>query len=54
MEGIQTADYDRMLKLQDSGFTCVVGCAMGYRAADDKYASAKKVRFDVDLVVQHH
>ena len=46
MEGISTSAYDRILGLENSGYTTVVACALGYRAAGDKYASTPKARFD--------
>jgi nitroreductase len=53
MEGIVPAQYDEILGLAPKGLsTCVVCCA-GHRAADDKYAAAKKVRFDREDVVLH-
>lgn len=52
MEGIERPAYDKLLGLQDSDYTTVVGCAVGYRHPDDKYASAKKVRFPSDQMVQ--
>lgn len=45
MEGIDLAKYDAILGLEGSGYRTVVACPAGYRAADDKYASATKVRF---------
>jgi len=45
MEGIVPAEYDRVLGLLDRGYTTVVACALGYRAADDKYAKIPKARF---------
>ena len=48
MEGIVSADVDRILKLNEKGCTSVVACALGYRAADDKYAGLPKVRFPKD------
>ncbi len=51
MEGIDPARYDEILGLTGTGFTTVVTCAAGYRAADDKYAHLPKVRFPVDEVV---
>jgi nitroreductase len=53
MEGIVTAEYDKLLGLDGSIFTTVVGCALGYRHADDKYAMAPKVRFDAHELVQY-
>lgn len=45
MEGIEPEKYDRILNLDQQGLSAVVLCALGYRSADDKYASLKKVRF---------
>lgn len=53
MEGISPADYDKILKLDGTGYKTVVACALGYRAATDKYASLAKVRYDVKDLVQH-
>lgn len=53
MEGIVPVQYDEILGLAPKGLaTCVVCCA-GYRAADDRYATAKKVRFGREEVVLH-
>jgi len=46
MEGINPLEYDHVLGLNGSGFKTVVACALGYRAAGDKYASLPKVRFE--------
>jgi len=51
MEGIDPAKYDEILGLTGSGWRTVVACPAGYRSADDKYASAKKVRFEHDQVI---
>lgn len=51
MEGIEPSKYDAILGLEGSGYATVVACAAGYRAADDKYAEAPKVRFPADDVV---
>ena len=45
MEGFVPAKYDEVLDLNAKGYSSVVVCAAGYRAADDKYASNPKVRF---------
>ena len=51
MEGLAPAEYDQILKLAGSGYKTVVACALGYRAASDKYASLAKVRYEsADLV----
>ena len=52
MEGIVQAEYDKVLGLNGSGYTTLMGCALGYRAADDKYAHAPKVRFETSQVVK--
>jgi len=51
MEGFIPKEYDRVLGLEKSGYASVVCCALGYRAASDKYAALPKVRFELkDLV----
>ena len=45
MEGIVPPEYDRCIGLLDSGYATAVGCALGYRADNDKYAAVPKVRF---------
>ena len=51
MEGLVPAEYDKILKLEGSGYKTVVACALGYRAASDKYASLAKIRYETaDLV----
>jgi nitroreductase len=52
-EGINPAKYDEILGLTGTGWKTVCACPAGYRALDDKYASAKKVRFDhKDLIIR--
>jgi nitroreductase len=51
MEGIDLKKYDEILGLEVTDYTTVVACAAGYRAADDKYATTKKVRFKAEDVV---
>ncbi len=53
MEGIDTVAYDSLLGLTNTDYTCVVGCALGYRHPDDKAANAAKVRFAAADVVLH-
>jgi nitroreductase len=51
MEGLVPAEYDKVLQLDGSGYATVVACALGYRAAADKYAALPKVRYTApDLV----
>ena len=52
MEGIDPPRYDEVLGIAQQGYRTVVGCAAGYRAADDKYAQTPKVRFKTEDVVQ--
>ena len=51
MEGIDPEGYDRILGIQDSEYTTVVGCAAGYRHPEDAQANAAKVRFAHDEIV---
>lgn len=53
MEGIVRSEYDRILGLEGSNFGTVVGCALGYRHSEDKYALAKKIRFPRQNVIEH-
>jgi nitroreductase len=45
MEGMVPAEYDKVLHLHGTGYATVVACALGYRAAADKYAGLAKVRY---------
>ncbi len=45
MEGIEPAKYDEILGLTQQGLSTVVVATAGYRAASDKYAQLRKVRF---------
>lgn len=52
MEGLDPAGYDKALGLEGTGYKTVAAIACGYRAADDKYQHAKKVRFaSKDVIV---
>ena len=51
MEGFQTDAYDRLLGLDESEYTSVVACAVGYRHPEDAQATARKVRFDAEQLV---
>jgi len=53
MEGFVPAEYDRVLGLRSSGYASVVCCALGYRAAGDKYAGLPKVRFEIKELVRY-
>lgn len=52
MEGFQPEKYDEVLGLAEKGLTTSVVCAVGYRAEDDKYATAAKVRYPRDDVFE--
>ena len=51
MEGIDPAKYDEILGLDALGLATVVVGVAGYRAATDKYAALKKVRFEKKDVI---
>jgi len=53
MEGIDPAEYDRILGLEERGLKSIVSCALGYRSSEDKYASAAKIRYTRDSVFTH-
>ena len=53
MEGLDPSKYDEILGLKAQGYHTLCACAVGYRAADDKYAAAPKVRFATADVVKH-
>ncbi|MFN9717798.1 MAG: NAD(P)H-dependent oxidoreductase [Planctomycetota bacterium] len=51
MEGIVPDAIDELVGLKGTDYRAVVACALGYRAADDQYASLAKVRFSpVDVI----
>ena len=53
MEGIDPAKYDEILGLDKQGYHAAMVATSGYRAKDDAYASAAKVRFPKDEVIAH-
>lgn len=53
MEGFVPAQVNELLGLPDKGYSAVVLCTAGYRAADDKYADKAKVRYETEDVVQY-
>lgn len=51
MEGLDPKAYDKILGLEGSGYTTAMTVALGYRASDDQYQHAKKVRYpEKDLI----
>jgi nitroreductase len=53
MEGFEPEKYDAILGLADLRLTSVVACAVGFRAADDKYGAMKKVRLPRAEFISH-
>jgi len=53
MEGFQGPQYDEILGLTAKGYSARVIATAGYRAADDRYATLPKVRYEVPQVVEH-
>ncbi len=53
MEGFVPPKVDELLGLEAQGYTSVVLCPAGYRAADDKHATLAKVRYPSQVVVDY-
>lgn len=53
MEGLDSQKVDKILGLADQGYHALAFAAVGYRAEDDKYARATKVRYPPEEVVAH-
>jgi len=53
VEGFVPAKYDEILGLAEKGYSAVVLCVAGYRAADDSAADMAKVRYETDKVVEY-
>lgn len=53
MEGINSAKYDEILGLANSGYATVVVATAGYRSSEDPLAKLPKVRFPLGQVVEH-
>jgi nitroreductase len=51
MEGLDRDAYDKLLGLPEKGCRAQVLCALGYRAADDKYSQLPKTRFPSSDVI---
>jgi len=52
LEGIDVTAHDRLLGLDGSRFTTLCTCAVGYRNADDRNATAAKVRYPASEVLE--
>lgn len=53
MEGIDPKQYDAILGLEAKGYVTLCACAAGYRADDDRFAAAPKVRYPTSAVIEH-
>lgn len=53
IEGLTPSAYDDLLGLKEKGWTTVACVALGYRSPEDQYQHAKKVRFDLDDVIEY-
>ena len=53
MEGIIPSEYNRILNLNDSGYTTTVACPLGYRSENDKYQNIPKVRFEKEQLIKN-
>ena len=51
IEGFDAKKCDELLQLPSKKLASVALCAVGYRAQDDGYAAAKKVRYPLDNLV---
>jgi len=52
MEGIQADAYDELLGVDSNVYHVVLGCALGYRSGNDKYASMPKARYSKASLVE--
>jgi len=52
IEGFIPSEFDKILGLPAQDLTAVVCCALGYRSADDKYATVPKVRFPTHELIR--
>jgi nitroreductase len=52
MEGFDAAAYDKLLGLEGTNWTSCVLLPVGYRSADDKYATLPKVRYSIDQLIE--
>jgi nitroreductase len=51
MEGFDPKKFDEILGLTGTPYAVHIACAIGYRSAEDKYALAKKVRFNKNEII---
>lgn len=53
MEGLDPLQYDEILGIKGSDYATVCALALGYRASDDPYSKAKKVRYPHSDIIKH-
>lgn len=53
MEGFSREEYDKILALTGQGLASAAVVTLGYRSAEDKYATVPKVRFPRETVIRH-
>ena len=53
MEGFSSTDFDKILGLEELNLASVTLLPIGYRSAEDKYATLPKVRYNKDKVIFH-
>lgn len=53
MEGFSASDYDRILKLEGTGWKSVATVTLGYRHSEDSFQNLKKVRFADDALIEY-
>ena len=52
IEGFVPSEYDALLGLKEQGYAAVVVAALGYRSAEDKYATLPKVRLSAEELIK--
>ncbi len=53
MEGLDSAEYDKILDLDEQNLFTALACPIGYRSTEDKYAGLPKFRYpQAELVVK--
>ncbi len=53
IEGIDPSGYDKVLKLEGSGYETVAACPVGYRSPDDLTQKNVKVRFEDHQIIKY-
>lgn len=53
LEGLDPAEYDKLLGLEQTPWKTAAALVLGYRAEGDKYASLPKVRFPAETLIEY-